>query len=74
LKGTEYGRSEKSTVLQRILMLLYIAKKVYEYIYCREEHGKKFSKNFLKNFKKPIDKAICCCYNLFVIILNKERL
>ena len=55
-------------------MLLYIAKKVYEYIYCREEHGKKFSKNFLKNFKKPIDKAICCCYNLFVIILNKERL
>ena len=25
LKGTEYGRSEKSTVLRRILILLYIA-------------------------------------------------
>ena len=29
LKGTEYGRSEKSTVLRRILRLLYIAIKVY---------------------------------------------
>ena len=29
LKGTEYGRSEKSTVLQRNLRLLYIAIKVY---------------------------------------------
>ena len=29
MKGTEYGRSEKSTVLQRILRLLYIAIKVY---------------------------------------------
>ena len=29
LKGTEYGRSEKSTVLQMILRLLYIAIKVY---------------------------------------------
>ena len=29
LTGTEYGRSEKSTVLQRILRLLYIAIKVY---------------------------------------------
>lgn len=29
LKGTEYERSEKSTVLRRILRLLYIAIKVY---------------------------------------------
>ena len=29
LKGTEYGRSEKSTVLRMILRLLYIAIKVY---------------------------------------------
>ena len=29
LKGTEYGRSEKSTVLRRILRHLYIAIKVY---------------------------------------------
>ena len=29
LKGTEYGRSEKSTVLRTILILLYIAIKVY---------------------------------------------
>ena len=29
LKGTEYGRSEKSTVLRRFLRLLYIAIKVY---------------------------------------------
>ena len=29
LKGTEYGRSEKSTVLRRILRILYIVIKVY---------------------------------------------
>ena len=29
LEGTEYGRSEKSTVLRSILRLLYIAIKVY---------------------------------------------
>ena len=29
LEGTEYGRSEKSTVLRSVLRLLYIAIKVY---------------------------------------------